>query len=161
MKACRPAVVALLLTLASAGCAVGHPQARDSRPSSSPTSLTSLAGKEFGGRLKIAVEDPGGRWRSYLLTCDPDGGTHPLPQVACRSLESADEPFVTPTSRPAGRRCYPLASTVHAVVTGTWHGRPVAVTFDRSNTCTASRWAELAFLFIPLNGAAIGDRFTQ
>jgi hypothetical protein len=104
--------------------------------------------------LAIAVENPAGGWRSYTLTCDPAGGTHPMPQLACRTLDAADRPFESQTAWELGKRCFPLPSNQHAVITGTWRGDEVAAKYDQTSTCAAERWGTIAVVFVPMNAAA-------
>ena len=100
------------------------------------------------------MENPAGGWHSYTLTCDPDDGTHPMPRLACRALDAADRPFESQTAWEQGKRCFPLPSNQHAVITGTWRGDEVAAKYDQTSTCAAERWGTIAVVFVPMNAAA-------
>jgi hypothetical protein len=147
-----PALPALLAG-ALVGCGSADqapdPDAQADQPSS-PSSDESADGTT----LAIAVENPAGGWHSYTLTCDPDDGTHPMPRLACRTLDAADQPFRSQTAWEQGRRCFPLPSNQHAVITGTWRGDEVAVKYDQTSTCAAERWGTIAVVFVPMNAAA-------
>lgn len=109
--------------------------------------LPVLQNDEAGTHLTVVVSGSGnpeadGR---YELECDPAGGTHPVAQQACDRLaqlpgESAD-PF-TPVSRSA--MCtQQFGGAATARITGTWQGRSVDSTFERSNGCEIARWNSL------------------
>jgi hypothetical protein len=145
-----------LLTLLAAtlvGCGSAERAPDRGAQAARPPSLSSAQSPDRTS-LAIAVENPAGGWRSYTLTCGPDGGTHPMPQLACRVLEVADGPFQSQTAWEQGRRCFPLPSNQHAVITGTWRGDQVAVKYDQTSTCAAERWGTIAVVFLPMNAAA-------
>lgn len=58
--------------------------------------------------------------RGYNLTCDPDGGTHPDAQTACRQLHKADGDLTTlrPGSHPSCKE--PDSDPVDIEVMGMW-----------------------------------------
>ncbi|WP_369216989.1 SSI family serine proteinase inhibitor [Streptomyces flavofungini] len=120
------ASAAALSAVPSAAQAVSHPVA--------PTD-----------RLVITVADSGGADGRYVLDCHPTGGTHPDAAKACARLDEVTvygkDPFA---KTPPGTMCtmqYGGPATAH--VTGTWAGRPVDATYDRSNGCEISRWDRL------------------
>ncbi|MCQ6555979.1 subtilase-type protease inhibitor [Streptomyces sp. C10-9-1] len=81
----------------------------------------------------------------YRLECDPVGGTHPAARSACARLDeiarSGRDPFAPV---PRGRMCtQQYGGSATARITGTWQGRPVDASFDRSNGCEISRWRSL------------------
>ncbi|UYQ63195.1 SSI family serine proteinase inhibitor [Streptomyces peucetius] len=81
----------------------------------------------------------------YELECNPDGGTHPVAEAACDRLEELSQgqqdPFApVPTERMCTQQSGGPAT---ARVTGTWQGRHVDATFNRSNGCEISRWQTL------------------
>ncbi|WP_069886792.1 SSI family serine proteinase inhibitor [Streptomyces luteocolor] len=98
-------------------------------------------------RLTVTVEGTGGAGDgTYVLECHPTGGTHPDAAGACARLEEVTvygrDPFAPV---PADAMCtmqYGGPATAH--ITGTWQGRPVDATYDRSNGCEISRWDGLA-----------------
>jgi len=147
-------VLLTLLASTLVGCGSAHRapdrDARADRPAS-PSASEQSADRTS---LAIAVENPAGGWHSYTLTCDPDDGTHPMPRLACRALDTADRPFESQTAWELGRRCFPLPSNQHAVITGTWRGDEVAVKYDQRSTCAAERWGTIAVVFVPMNAAA-------
>jgi hypothetical protein len=148
------AVCAALVGLAGAGCGADP----DPQPSDSTRHEVDSAGTSDTA-LAISVQDPTGHTRLYTLTCDPDGGTHPMPELACRALASADNPFSPATDGTLGRHCYRLPSGYEAVVRGTWHGRAVSVTYDQSTSCARERWAAIAAVFVPINAFGGGVPF--
>ncbi|MFJ2090416.1 SSI family serine proteinase inhibitor [Streptomyces sp. NPDC087901] len=82
---------------------------------------------------------------TYELECEPAGGSHPVAQQACDRLaqlprESAD-PFA-PVPRDA--MCtQQFGGAATARVTGTWQGRSIDSTFERTNGCEIGRWNSL------------------
>ncbi|MEU7581865.1 SSI family serine proteinase inhibitor [Streptomyces sp. NPDC041068] len=97
-------------------------------------------------RLTVTVTGSGGTGDgTYELNCHPTGGTHPDAAAACAGLDEVTvygtDPFAPV---PADSMCtmqYGGPATAH--ITGTWQGRPVDATFDRSNGCEISRWDSL------------------
>ncbi|MFF1377662.1 SSI family serine proteinase inhibitor [Streptomyces sp. NPDC058308] len=94
-------------------------------------------------RLTVTVADSGGPSDgTYVLNCHPTGGTHPDAADACARLDDVTvygkDPFA-PVPRDA--MCtmqYGGPATAH--IKGTWQGRPVDATYDRSNGCEIGRW---------------------
>jgi hypothetical protein len=80
----------------------------------------------------------GGEAKEYTLTCDPAGGTLPVPERACVELMAGAidlEPV------PADAACTMIyAGPAVATVTGTALGEPVDAEFSRENGCQAERW---------------------
>ncbi|MEV8318022.1 SSI family serine proteinase inhibitor [Streptomyces sp. NPDC059900] len=93
-------------------------------------------------RLTVKVTDAGeGNNGTYKLECHPTGGTHPSAQEACEKLDQErwGRDLFAPT--PADANCtMQYGGPATARITGTWHGRPVDATYDRSNGCEISRW---------------------
>ncbi|MEV7197233.1 SSI family serine proteinase inhibitor [Streptomyces sp. NPDC093510] len=97
-------------------------------------------------QLTVTVTGTGGEADGkYKLTCHPTGGTHPNAAEACERLKEVTvwgtDPFAPV---PKGAMCtmqYGGPATAH--VTGTWQGRPVNATYDRSNGCEIGRWNAL------------------
>ncbi|MER5749514.1 SSI family serine proteinase inhibitor [Streptomyces sp. NPDC002088] len=102
-----------------------------------------------GDHLTVTVRHAGGGADgTYELYCHPGGGSHPDVGGACRTAERntrwGRETFAPV---PEGSVCtmqYGGPATAH--VTGTWAGRPVDATYDRSNGCQIARWDR----FVPL-----------
>ncbi|MEV0317580.1 SSI family serine proteinase inhibitor [Streptomyces sp. NPDC050658] len=92
--------------------------------------------------LTVTVEESGGSGDgTYELECHPTGGTHPNAQEACSKLDEGTWGSDTFAPVPKDSMCtmqYGGPATAH--ITGTWNGRPVDATFDRSNGCEISRW---------------------
>lgn len=99
-----------------------------------------------GDHLTVTVRDAGrGKDGTYELYCHPGGGSHPHVRRACRVLDRGTrwgtDPFAP---APEGDVCtmqYGGPATAH--VTGTWAGRPVDATYDRSDGCETARWDRL------------------
>ncbi|MEU5685193.1 hypothetical protein DEJ48_20070 [Streptomyces venezuelae] len=94
-------------------------------------------------RLTITVADSGGAGDgTYELNCHPTGGTHPDAAKACERLQEVTvwgtDPFAPVPKDAMCTMQYGGPATAH--VTGTWQGRPVDATYDRSNGCEISRW---------------------
>ncbi|MFC8129471.1 SSI family serine proteinase inhibitor [Streptomyces sp. NPDC057302] len=96
-------------------------------------------------RLTVKVTDSGnGHDGTFKLECHPSGGTHPQAEEACSKLDQGTWGHDTFAPAPADSVCtmqYGGPATAH--ITGTWHGRPVDATYDRSNGCEISRWDKL------------------
>ncbi|MGW6527107.1 SSI family serine proteinase inhibitor [Streptomyces venezuelae] len=112
--------------------ATAHATADTTAPPSAPTD-----------RLTITVADSGGAGDgTYELNCHPTGGTHPDAAKACERLQEVTvwgtDPFAPVPKDAMCTMQYGGPATAH--VTGTWQGRPVDATYDRSNGCEISRW---------------------
>ncbi|MET9360059.1 SSI family serine proteinase inhibitor [Streptomyces sp. NPDC006632] len=110
-----------------------------------PVPLPLLGGGQTEDRLTVTITDNPGTEGTYTLECHPAGGTHPRAQQACDKLDSVTtwgKDTFAPV--PAGQMCtfvYGGPATAH--ITGTWAGRPVDATYNRSNGCEISRWDKL------------------
>ena len=96
-------------------------------------------------RLTITVADSGSADGTYVLDCHRTGGTHPNAEKACARLDEVTvygkDPFA---KTPRGAMCtMQYGGPATARVTGTWQGRPVDATYDRSDGCEISRWNRL------------------
>jgi hypothetical protein len=131
----------------SAAPAVAH---ADMGPLHLPTPLA----KSTPDRLTVKVTDAGeGRDGTYELECHPSGGTHPHAQEACGKLDQGRWGRDTFAPTPADANCtMQYGGPARAHITGTWHGRPVDATYDRSNGCEISRWDKLVPV-LPETGA--------
>jgi len=96
--------------------------------------------------LTVTVRHAGpGLDGTYQLYCHPGSGDHPDVAGACEALDRGSrwgrETFAPV---PGGSVCtmqYGGPATAH--VTGTWAGRPVDASYDRSNGCEIGRWDRL------------------
>lgn len=99
-----------------------------------------------GDHLVVTVRDAGGDGDGrYELYCHPRGGSHPHPARACAAVEKntrwGRDAFAPVPEGAACTMQYGGPATAH--VTGTWAGRPVDATYDRSNGCQIERWDRL------------------
>ena len=96
--------------------------------------------------LSITLLDGGlGEPRTYLLQCDPTGGTHPDPDAACRAVAAVGAAGFDPV--PADATCTQVyGGDQVARVSGTVDGTAVDATFTRTDGCEIARWEALAAL---------------
>jgi len=109
-----------------------------------------------GDHLTVVVRHAGaGRDGTYEVSCHPDAGRHPDVAGACRALDThmrwGRDPFAPVAPGSACTMVYGGPATAH--VTGTWAGRPVDSSYDRSNGCEIGRWDRMVPL-LPRLGAA-------
>lgn len=97
--------------------------------------------------LTVTVTGTGDAARdgTYSLDCHPAGGSHRRAADACSELDRktrwGSDPFAPV---PPGANCTMIyGGPETARITGTWAGRPVDATFNRSNGCEVSRWDNL------------------
>jgi Subtilisin inhibitor-like len=76
--------------------------------------------------------------RNVMLTCDPDGGTHPDPVKACAALRSHPE-ALHPV--PLDMACTQIYGGDQVARIG---GADIQAVFDRTNGCEIARWDALA-----------------
>ncbi|MER5789094.1 SSI family serine proteinase inhibitor [Streptomyces sp. NPDC001980] len=93
--------------------------------------------------LTVTVLHAGdGRDGTYELSCHPGAGSHPDVGGAClvldRNTRWGRDTFAPVAPGTACTMIYGGPATAH--VTGTWAGRPVDATYDRSNGCEIGRW---------------------
>ncbi|WP_157246043.1 SSI family serine proteinase inhibitor [Nonomuraea typhae] len=96
------------------------------------TALPATAELRPRGTLKISIKTDGGT-KTVRLACDPDGGTHPKPKVACDLLRKVK-------GKPARLRKDDVICTKeympHKVrVAGTWRGRKIFFMGTFDNAC--------------------------
>ena len=90
--------------------------------------------------LTVVVTTDTGR-REATLECDPDGGTHPNPEEACRVL-AANVGALEPV--PPDVACtQEYGGPERARIRGTLSGREIDAKLNRSNGCEISRWDHL------------------
>lgn len=84
--------------------------------------------------------------RTHELRCDPAGGDHPDATAACARLDELarsgwDEAFAPVPDDAMCTKIYGGPQTARVV--GTWDGRTVDATFNRSGGCEIARWKAL------------------
>jgi hypothetical protein len=88
-----------------------------------------------------------GEAKTWILRCDPPGGTFPKPEEACERLDELDQPFVeTPMDAICTEQ---YGGPQLASIQGVYRDEGVITRFDRTNGCEISRWDKHAFLFKP------------
>ncbi|WP_336116264.1 SSI family serine proteinase inhibitor [Streptomyces sp. PTD9-10] len=112
-----------------------------------------------GDHLTVVVEHAGaGRDGTYEVSCHPGAGNHPDVAGACRMLDSnthwGRDTFAPVAPGSSCTMLYGGPATAH--VTGTWAGRPVDASYDRSNGCEIGRWDRMVPL-LPRVGSASGS----
>ncbi|MFJ9633148.1 SSI family serine proteinase inhibitor [Streptomyces sp. NPDC101175] len=137
----------LLLIAAASAATLGAPAAAPAL--ASPATARTLApppvrdeDRSGGDHLTVTVRHAGAADGTHELYCHPGGGTHPDVTGACaavgRDTRWGKDPFAPVPPDSMCTMIYGGPATAH--VTGTWAGRPVDTTFDRSNGCEISRW---------------------
>jgi hypothetical protein len=71
--------------------------------------------------LRLTITPATGRPVAVMLTCEPDGGSHPRPAEACAALRAVDGNLNRLPDR--GVICTMQYDPVRATATGIWHGR--------------------------------------
>lgn len=109
--------------------------------------------------LTIRVtEDPGSpEYEFRLIVRDgfpADSCTVPDPAAALSAMERFGEDIFFPKPGPPKLCTQQYGGPQVAVVTGSINGRPVSVTFRRTDGCEISRWRAMA----PLFGGTTGSR---
>jgi len=134
----------LVLTAAAAAAALSAAPAV-AHADMGPLHLSTPFTESTPDRLTVEVDKAGdGKDGTYELECHPTGGTHPNAEKACGKLDEGRWGTDTFAPTPADAICtmqYGGPATAH--ITGTWHGRPVDATYNRSNGCEISRWNKL------------------
>jgi hypothetical protein len=98
-----------------------------STPAAAPTDLT------------IVINNGSGQTKTWRLTCDPPGGTHPNPTAACRALVTHGAAALPAVAKDkACTQIYGGPET--ATITGTWQGERVISRFARNDGCQINRW---------------------
>jgi Subtilisin inhibitor-like len=101
--------------------------------------------------LTIVISDGSGSSKTWRLTCDPPGGTHPDPSAACRALETNGAAALPAV--PKDKACTQIyGGPETATITGTWQGERVISTFARNDGCQINRWKLLEGL-LPRGGS--------
>jgi Subtilisin inhibitor-like len=79
-----------------------------------------------------------------MLTCDPDGGTHPDPEAACAAL--SEDPEALEPVAPDVACTLIFGGPEQATVVGVLDGDEIDAAFEYSNGCEIDRWDRLAAL---------------
>ena len=123
-------------------------------PSTTPSAEpSSPAGGPATGAtdLTIVLDDGSGATRTWRLTCDPAGGTHPDAAAACKALAEHGATALPPV--PKDRMCTQIyGGPEKATVKGTWNGKAVNSAFSKTNGCEISRWKSLSGLLPAAGG---------
>ncbi|MEU6593800.1 SSI family serine proteinase inhibitor [Streptomyces sp. NPDC046881] len=129
-------------------------------PAAAAGALPPPARPEDGAdHLTVVVRHAGaGRDGTYEVSCHPTAGRHPDAAGACRLLDEhtrwGRDPFAPV---PADTDCTMLyGGPATARVTGTWAGRPVDASYDRSNGCEIGRWDRMVPLLPKAGGSVQG-----
>jgi hypothetical protein len=121
-------------------------------PSSSAPSVTpsGSSAEPADTDLTIVINDGSGSTKTWRLTCNPAGGTHPDPQAACQALEANGAAALPPV--PKDKACTQIyGGPETATISGTWNGQTVMSIFARNDGCQISRWKLMAGL-LPRGG---------
>jgi hypothetical protein len=98
--------------------------------------------------LTILLDDGTGARTTWTLTCDPAGGTHPGPAMACGVLGARGEAALPEVA--ASTACtQQYGGPQRATITGTWRGEPVSARLGLENGCEIHRWTSLLGLLPP------------
>jgi hypothetical protein len=119
-----------------------------------PPPLQGAERADAAHHLTVTVRGAGGGADgTFRVDCHPAGGDHPDLAGACRAVDRntrwGQEPFAPVAEGTVCTMQYGGSAT--ARVTGTWAGRPVDATFDRSNGCEIDRWNRLVPLLPDLS----------
>ena len=123
----------------------------ESPSSPAPGATSSGSSAEAGDTdLTIVINDGSGSTKTWRLTCNPAGGTHPDPPAACQALEANGAAALPPV--PKDKACTQIyGGPETATISGTWKGQRVMSTFARNDGCQISRWKLMAGL-LPRGG---------
>lgn len=87
--------------------------------------------------LTRVSEQPSGQPEYRIITCGPDGGTHPAPVIACGQLRRADGHAARIPEEPGP--CTLELNTTRVTARGWWAGSPRFFHRVYSNPCVAIR----------------------
>jgi subtilisin inhibitor-like len=123
----------------------------ESPSSSAPSATPSGSSAEPADTdLTIVINDGSGSTKTWRLTCNPAGGTHPDPQAACQALEANGAAALPPV--PKDKACTQIyGGPETATISGTWNGQTIMSIFARNDGCQISRWKLMAGL-LPRGG---------
>ncbi len=95
--------------------------------------------------LQLTTHDTANRIGSVVLTCEPNGGTHPKRDKACAVLAGANGDFSKINAR--HQACTLIYAPVDVTAVGTWRGKPVSFHATYPNRCAADRDSDDVFAF--------------
>jgi hypothetical protein len=117
-----------------------------------PVAPAAQTGASVTTDLTIVFDDGAGKTKTWKLTCDPPGGTHPNPTAACAALAAKGKTALPPVAK--DMMCTQIfGGPQTAKITGSWQGEPVTASFSRANGCEISRWEALTGLLPATTGA--------
>lgn len=136
----------LIVAVGSVGSVVSVSAAPAAASSLAPPPSVRGENRAAGDHLTVTVRNAGGGADgTYEVLCHPSGGSHPDVSGACgavdRNTRWGKDAFAPVPRDSLCTMQYGGPATAH--VTGTWAGRPVDATFDRSNGCQIGRWDRL------------------
>ncbi|KAI8084007.1 subtilisin inhibitor [Gilbertella persicaria] len=86
--------------------------------------------------LLIQVEPQNGSSTVTSLTCNPLGGSHPNPQLACKQLTSV-KGLIENIPPEEGIACLAVVDPVTVTIQGNFSGKHIDFTHEYSNACEA------------------------
>lgn len=89
--------------------------------------------------LTVRVDDGSGTVSTWTLSCDPPGGDHPQPDVACGVLGAVGVQVLVP-QREAVACTEIYGGDETATIEGTYGGREVGAEYSRTNGCEIAQW---------------------
>jgi Subtilisin inhibitor-like len=138
----RLLAVALPILALIIGCGgqITEPPGPNPRSTTMPDSPSSLPPSDPDVTdLTIVFDNGSGETRTWRLSCEPPGGTHPDPDAACRVLEANGAAALPPV--PKDKLCTQIyGGPETASITGTWKGEQVLSRFARNDGCQIGRW---------------------
>lgn len=138
----------LLAATAAAGAALA-PAAHAAPAAPAPAAPAPAAPPHQATFMNLSVQpnDQAREARTAVLTCNPDGGTHPDAAAACRTLASAHGDFHALPTAHSNVMCPQVYKPVVFTAHGTWHDRPVQFQKKFPNACQASVQTGQVFKF--------------
>lgn len=111
------------------------PPGRDGGPPVTPP----LSAPAEPADLTVRVDDGSGAVSTWTLSCDPPGGDHPQPDVACGVLGAVGiQELIPQRGAVACTEIYGGDET--ATIEGTYGGRSVVAEYSRTNGCEIAQW---------------------
>ena len=95
--------------------------------------------------LTLAYMAEAGYATAVTLRCDPPGGAHPKPPVACRTLRAVGGR--PERIKPARTMCTMIYAPITAQITGRWRGQKIMWSRTFGNTCEMTRATGVLFRF--------------
>ncbi len=139
----RPVAVLALIGGLLGACAAPADQPPGAQQTPPPRPATDLT-------VTVAAS-PKATPKTWTLTCDPAGGTHPKAADAC-DFVAKTSPQVLKLQLGHTACSMIFGGSQVATVKGTWRGTPVDAQLSRTNGCEITRWNRVK----PLLGDAAG-----